>query len=105
MNPGQFRTRIMVQKKSITYNSYNEPVEAWKDLFELWADVINTGGGEFYAAQKLNAMTTAVFRVRYVSAIDTLNRIKYGNRIFEILFVNDISEKHVELLISAKEVV
>lgn len=105
MNPGNFRTRIMVQKKYLTYNSYNEPVESWKDLFELWSDVINTGGGEFYAAQKLNAMTTAVFRTRYVSSISTLDRIKYSNRIFEILFINDVSEKHVELLISAKEVV
>lgn len=105
MNPGQFRTRIMVQKKLITHNSYNEQIESWKDSFDLWADVINTGGGEFYAAQKLNAMTTAVFRTRYVSSISTLDRIKYGNRIFEILFINDISEKHIELLISAKEVV
>jgi len=105
MNPGQLRTRIMVQKKSITYNSYNEPVETWKDSIELWSDVINTGGGEFYAAQKLNAQTTAVFRTRYVSSISTLDRIRYGNRIFEILFINDVSEKHVELLISAKEVV
>ena len=105
MNPGNFRTRIMVQKKYLTYNSYNEPVEAWKDLFELWSDVINTGGGEFYAAQKLNAQTTAVFRTRYVSSISSLDRIRYGNRIFEILFINDVSERHIELLISAKEVV
>ena len=105
MNPGQLRTRIMVQKKSITYNSYNEPVETWKDSIELWSDVINTGGGEFYAAQKLNAQTTAVFRTRYVSSISSLDRIRYGNRIFEILFINDVSERHIELLISAKEVV
>ena len=105
MNPGNFRTRIMVQKKYLAYNTYNEPIEAWKDLFELWADIINTGGGEFYAAQKLNAQTTAVFRTRYVSSISSLDRIRYGNRIFEILFINDVSERHIELLISAKEVV
>ena len=105
MNPGNFRTRIMVQKKYLTYNSYNEPIETWKDSIELWADVINTGGGEFYAAQKLNAQTTAVFRTRYVSSISSLDRIRYGNRIFEILFINDVSERHIELLISAKEVV
>ena len=105
MNPGNFRTRIMIQKKFITHNSYNEPIETWKDAYPLWADIINTGGGEFYAAQKLNASTTAVFRTRYAVDIKTTDRIKYDNRIFEILFINDVSEKHVELLISAKEVV
>lgn len=105
MNPGNFRTRIVIQRKSITYNTYNEPIETWKDSIELWADIINTGGGEFYAAQKLNASTTAVFRTRYVVDIKTTDRIKYGDRIFEILFINDVSERHIELLISAKEVV
>jgi len=105
MNPGNFRTRIVIQRKSIIYNTYNEPIETWKDSIELWADIINTGGGEFYAAQKLNASTTAVFRTRYVVDIKTTDRIKYGDRIFEILFINDVSEKHIELLISAKEVV
>jgi SPP1 family predicted phage head-tail adaptor len=106
MNPGNFRTLIMVQKKYLTYNTYNEPIEIWKDSIELWADVITTGGSEFYAAQKLNAATTAVFRTRYVPGIEVIDRIKYGNRIFEILPpVNDVNEKHIELLISAKEVV
>ena len=105
MNPGNFRTRIVIQRKYLTYNTYNEPIETWKDSIELWSDVISTGGGEFYAAQKLNASTTAVFRTRYVVDIKTTDRIKYGDRIFEILFINDVSEKHIELLISAKEVV
>ena len=105
MNPGNFRTRVMVQKKYLTYNTYNEPIETWKDSIELWADIINTGGGEFYAAQKLNTSTTAVFKTRYAVDIKTTDRIKYGDRIFEILFINDVSEKHIELLISAKEVV
>lgn len=105
MNPGAMKNRILIQKKHIVYDSYNQPIESWKNAFELWAEIINTGGGEFYAAQKLNAQTTAVFKTRYVSSISSVDRIKYNNRIFEILWVNDVDEKHIELQISTKEVV
>lgn len=105
MNPGQYDKRILIQKKIVEHDSYNQPIEVWKDKHELYASIVNTGGGEFYAAQKLNAQTTAVFKTRFNKLVTVLDRIKYNGRIFEILWVNDVDEKHVELQISAKEVV
>jgi len=60
---------------------------------------------EFFAAQRINAETTAVFKIRYLSSINTGMRIKMGNRIFEILFLNDVNGQRKELSIAAKEVV
>lgn len=105
MNIGSMDKRITIQTKTVTYNSYNEPIESWADTSTVWAGIINSGGGEFYAAQKLNADTQSVFHIRHYAGLTTLNRIKYGSRIFEILHVNNVDEGNREMLVSAKEVV
>lgn len=104
MRAGDLDQRIVIQAKTVTYNSYNEPVETWANSSTEWAEIITTGGTEFYAAQKINASTTAVFRIRYKSGITVLNRIRFGVRIFEILLVNKINGLRKELLLNAKEV-
>jgi SPP1 family predicted phage head-tail adaptor len=100
-----YNRRITIQTKTETYDSYNQPIETWSDGSEVWASIVTTGGGEFYAAQKLNASTQALFKIRYGTTVAVTDRIKYGNRIFEILSVNDANEAHRELHISGKEVV
>ena len=105
MNAGEYNRRITIQSKTVTYDSYNEPIEAWTDGPTVWASIVTTGGGEFYAAQKLNASTQALFKIRYGTTVTVLDRIKYGNRTFEILSVNDANEAHRELHISGKEVI
>lgn len=101
----KYNRRITIQRKTVTYNSYNEPIEAWSDNASVWAGIVTSGGGEFYAAQKLNAETSAVFKIRYTDDFTTLDRIKYGSRYFQILALNDVDARHEELRISAKEVV
>ena len=99
---------IDVQEPIVDYNSYNEPIETWENvtgLTGLFASVITTGGREFYAAQKLNAEVTAVFKLRYIEGITNLMRVKYGSRYFQIFFVNNVDEKNEFLLLSCKEVV
>lgn len=105
MEAGKLNRRITFQRKDVEYNSYNEPIESWSDLKTVWAEVITTGGREFYAAQKLNAETSAVFRIRYIRGLDVKDRISYESRVFEILSINDKDGLRRELLVSAKEVV
>ena len=105
INSGDLNRSIIIQTKTETHNSFGEPIYTWADSFAVWAKIVTTGGGEFYAAQKLNESTTAVFTVRFTVAIKNSNRIKHGTRIFEILSINDVDERHEKLNISTKEVV
>jgi len=100
--------RIEIQTKTSTSDAFNQPIESWSTVSTIWAEITTTGGGEFYAAQKLHASTQALFKVRYDSSnktITTKARIKYGSRIFEILNINNVDEANQELNISAKEVI
>lgn len=105
MKAGELRNVITLRKKTIAYDSYNQPIETWADAETLKASVITTGGREFYAAQKLNAETSTVFKVRYTKAVNTRMKVKYGNQNYDIISINDVDGKHTELLISAKEVI
>lgn len=103
INAGELTERITLQAETKTYNGYNEPIIVYSDVVTVWAQVIMSGGREFYAAQKLNAETSAVFRIRRRSGMNTRMRIKWGNRYFDILSIAEPDKS--ELLISGKEVV
>lgn len=105
MRAGELNRRIVIQIPKVTRDDYGDTNETWEDFATVWAEIITSGGREFYAAQKQNAETSAVFRIRYREGLNTRMRIKYGHRVFEILPpINDVEGKHKELLISAKEV-
>jgi len=105
LKAGELNTRITILRETKTYDEYNAPVPVWVSAETVWAVVITTGGREYYAAQKLNAETSAVFKIRYTSAINVRMRIKLGNSTYAIISINDVDNKHTELQISAKEVV
>lgn len=107
MRAGTLRHKITLQLPVITDDKYStQGTTTWIDWATVNAEIITEGGREFYAAQKINAETTAVIRIRYRVGISTKMRAKYGNRCFEILPpINDVDGKHAEILLSCKEVV
>lgn len=105
INAGELDKRITLQAETGAQDSYGTPGGTWADLATVWAGIITTGGREFYAAQKVNAETAAVFKIRYRSGINPTIRIQYGRRYFNILSIADPEERHEELLISCKEVI
>lgn len=104
MQAGKLNRRVSIQARTVTYNTMNEEVEAWAHSFYTWAQVVTTGGGEFYAAQRLNSEVSAVFNVRYDKDITIYHRINYGGRTFDILSVNDVDGGRKKMQIAAKEV-
>lgn len=101
---GALNRRIVFQKRRIVNTDNGYRAEVWTDHISIWAQKITTGGREFYAAQKFNEETTAVFRIRYTSAVNSAMRIRDGAAYYEILPpLNDVNGKHEELLISARE--
>lgn len=103
MEAGKLNRKITLQAMGTTRDSDGYETENWIDVSDLKSEVITSGGREFYAAQKQNAETTAVFRIRYRVGVNTRMRVKWGNRIFAILSLNPIDR--TELLINAHEVV
>ena len=107
MRAGKLFQRVTIQTNTPTVDSKGQDIESWADAKTVWAEAITggaTGNREFYAAQKMYAETSVVFRVRYDSTIVVTQRIKWLNRYYNILSIEHQSGRYRQLLISTKEV-
>lgn len=105
MSAGALNRRVAVQIKTRAPDSTGQMIDTWVDLFFVYAQIITTGGGEFFAAQKQYAQTTAVMRINYTNRVTARNRIRVGNQVYEILGPpNNENGMRKHLLISCKGV-
>lgn len=103
---GEFRNRITFQEFVSGTDDSGFPVESWQDIKSAWAMIKTLQGREYFSAAAVQAENTTRFVIRYTQGIDNKMRIKYGDRLFEIVAppIND-DEKYNTLTIIAKEVI
>jgi len=105
LRAGDLNKLVDIQAKTRAKGGFNQTIETPQTIYTNVPAAIRTEGSkEVYYARKLYAETQMVFVIRY-RRMRTDYRIKYGNRYFEILGIDDPEEAHTELLISAKEAV
>ena len=90
---GQLDRRIVIQRPTITYNSFNEPVESFGNYATVWGSRADASASESYRAQEVGAEITTRFAVRWNSVTRTVNpkdRISYDGRTYNITAVRDV---------------
>lgn len=98
-------TKIKIQSKTISRGDDGSEVETWGDVIETWAEKKTQGSREFYAAQKINAETTALFVIRFRSAtISRDMRVLEGDRVFEIISIDNTGNQNHWFNLMCKEV-
>lgn len=102
----RLNTKIKIQSKTIARGGDGSETETWADTITTWADKKTKGSKEFYAAQKINPETTALFIIRYRSTSITKDmRLLEDDRVFEIIGVPDnVGNQNHWINISCKEV-
>jgi SPP1 family predicted phage head-tail adaptor len=105
ISAGNLTERIALQKPTFTRGGDGSEIIAYTTEATVWAERIKTTGREFYAAQRMNAEVSEVFRIRYRSGMDTRWRVRYGTRILELTFIDDSGKRDGEMILHCKEVV
>ncbi len=101
---GGLRHRVTIQQKTNSLDAWGGPVETWEDYVKIWAEVIFMSGGELWAARQSNPELEGRIRIRYRDDINSLMRVKHGNKTLEILSVIPFDSKHTFLHLLFKEV-
>lgn len=100
--------KITIQKLTTvtTPNGFDE--EKWIDWETLWASINNLSGKEFYAAKAVQEEKTVKFEIRYFPKLEELNstkyRIIYGEKEYNITFIDNFMYRNEWLVIKALEV-
>lgn len=93
MAGGSRKERITIQRATITYNEFNEPIETWGDLATIWAKRMDASAGESYRAQEIGAQITTRFTVLIYPSIADVNakdRVSFDGREYNIVAVREI---------------
>lgn len=104
LDPGKMRTKIEIQQRTLT-NTNGSEEETWATTITTVAKKETSSSREFWAAQKTNAEVTAIYIIRYRSAITSTMRVKDDSRYYDIIGINNVDDANKWLIISAKEVV
>jgi SPP1 family predicted phage head-tail adaptor len=110
INPGKYRHIVTFQRLNENQNEYGEtPInsdENWEDTLTIRAGIFPISGREFLALEGDMKQGEVSHRIvfRYVKGIESDMRIKFGQRIFDIISppINNF-ERNDELLLFCKE--
>lgn len=105
MNPGRLNKKITFQQLCQDKDEYGEIVEEWLDIKTVWAEIAPVSGNQFFAAKQINSEISHNVYVRYCNDLSPSMRIKFRDRIFEILYIMNVKEENRLLQIYCKELI
>ena len=89
MNAGKYRHNVIFQRLKETQNSYGETSphldDNWEDAFTLRVGIFPIAGREALTEEVRKGEISHRIHLRYMKGIDNTMRIKFGNRIFDIV--------------------
>lgn len=95
MRAGKLDRRITIQRSSVTYNDFNEPIKGWTDVATVWAQQRPNRGGERFTAQEIYGQSGMTFHIRYRADLRVDDRILYQGNVWNIVDIREVGRRVV----------
>lgn len=105
MDIGRLKHKITFQRLDNTKDEYGELLGEWNDFKTVWAEVKPVSGRQFFSAKQINTEISHTVYVRYNPDLLPNMRIKYKERIFDILYMMNVNESNSLIQIYCKELI
>lgn len=105
MRLGNLRHRVELQRATVSADSHGDQVKTWATLATVWAEVLELSGREFVAAMQTMADITVEVRMRAQPdmRLTPKDRVKFGDRIFDVRHIVDMGGKRTEWRLMCSE--
>jgi SPP1 family predicted phage head-tail adaptor len=101
-NPGELRTLITLQHRTVPAGTGGFQVPTWSMLAEVYCRWINAHGVEALTASSIGAEMPATLLIRYIDRLDMTCSVLKGDLTYEIISIDDIQERHEYLELKVK---
>ena len=105
MNIGKLNRRVEILRFFKDRDEYGGEIGEWKTVAKVWAAISPVSGTEQMFAQQVTAEAVVKITIRYLPWLDVMHRIRYGERLFEIVGSLDSETMHKATIINCKEMV
>lgn len=105
MKIGELNKRVILQRLTMTKNTYGEIMEQWDNVATVWASIKPISGREYFAAEAVNSDVTHKVIMRYRADITADMRVKYGDRYFTINSVINANESGISTQLMCRELI
>lgn len=104
MRAGLLRKRLVFERPTETLVA-GEAVKTYATLFEAWGEIRPLSGRELFQSNMTQAELSHRISVRYQAGKvpKTSDRVRYGDRAFDITAVMNVDERNRELVVMAVE--
>lgn len=112
-NPAKYNCLVQFEKHERYQNDDGHWIEDWteSDLGTTYAQIRNIRGNEFIMAGANQVKVSARINIRYRKDVEEKYyelgnklRLSFGKRIFEIVYINNLEERNIELELIVNEV-
>lgn len=101
---GKLSHRVEIQSDQPTeQDAHGQPVERWTTEAIVWAQLMPQNGSESQRGDQVTATGTHQVRIRYRRSMNAGKRLKYGERLFDVNFVQDVDEANREMILTCTE--
>ena len=108
MLSSEYRDQFELYRKSYVVDEWGEQTESVETVFKGFCKVVNMTGTEYWAAYEQHMENTMKFYCRWspqLEAIDTVGLyLKWRGREFDVLSVENVSNRNFDCTIKAKAV-
>lgn len=96
--------RVTIQERADTTDEEGGFTENWTDLKTIWASILPIQARQQFVYKSINVDATHLIRIRgMIDVSETINRVKWGDRIFEILTVENLQERNFVKVLTCLE--
>ena len=94
IDPGEFRTRVLLQNSTLTTDPGGAQKATWSDLATVWSKWINAHGPETVTSEALKTVKRATAMIRFQSGVtERTSIVKDGER-WQVISMDDIENRH-----------
>lgn len=97
------RHYVIIQENTSTTDGDGGFTDSWKDVSTVAAAIYPIFAKQVFQYRSINIQASHIIKMRGEITINEGNRIKFGIRIFQILFIENVQERGIEKLITCKE--